>query len=226
MPLPDVDLHAFTESGQHIGMDYLKGTFVNEVVTDDEIVISGDSFNSREWIILPESVGEVRFYISTMPTYAFLESFPALKEELADETDSVQLQGFISADSIIKSDPVTLTIPIGAFREVALQVVDNGDGSISVEVGSVAEVSIDALIIELDSYHALGAIKTEGAYVDLRKKLKGVKTKLNDGRMKPAMNELGAFVNQLMAGDLVEASARGRMGEDAQILKESFTLDG
>lgn len=225
MPLPDVDLHAFTELGQHIGMNYFTGNFVNEVTTDDEMVISGNSFNSREWILLPESVGEVRFYISSMPTYAFLKSFPELGGELEGETDSVQLQGFVSSNSIIKSAPVALALPVGAFREIDFQVIDDGSGNISVEIGSSAEISIDSLILELDAYNALGAIKTEGAYLALRKKLKGVKTKLNDGRIKPAINELDAFINQLVAGDLVEASARGRMGEDAQILNDSF-MDG
>ena len=47
---PDLDLHAFTPDGKHVGMNYTTGKYENEI---SGAVASGNLFSGDKWIFVP-----------------------------------------------------------------------------------------------------------------------------------------------------------------------------
>lgn len=72
-PKPDIDLHAYDSSGNHVGMNYQTGDYEAAI---PGAVSSGDLSDDEEWIFVPEGT-QVRFEISTYDTQAFLSKNPA-----------------------------------------------------------------------------------------------------------------------------------------------------
>ncbi|MHB1319068.1 MAG: metallopeptidase domain-containing protein, partial [Anaerolineae bacterium] len=72
-PLPDIDLHAWDQQGQHVGLDYATGHYVNEI---PGAIASGDLRGDDEWIYVPEGT-QVRYAVSAEKTHQFLEANPA-----------------------------------------------------------------------------------------------------------------------------------------------------
>jgi len=74
--LPDLDLHAYTYGGQHVGMNYKTGKYEIEI---PGAVASGDLYNGSEWILVPENV-EVYFIVSSKDVERYLETRPEILE--------------------------------------------------------------------------------------------------------------------------------------------------
>jgi len=69
---PDLDLHAYTPDGKHVGMNYVTGEYEIQI---PGALASGDFYNSSEWISILENI-EVYFIISSRDVAAFLEAQP------------------------------------------------------------------------------------------------------------------------------------------------------
>jgi hypothetical protein len=70
--LPDLDLHAYSQDGRHVGMNYATGEYENQI---PEATTSGDLWNGQEWIFIPEGI-EARFMVSSRDNALFLNAFP------------------------------------------------------------------------------------------------------------------------------------------------------
>ncbi|MFA6566362.1 MAG: NosD domain-containing protein, partial [Candidatus Paceibacterota bacterium] len=82
-PLPDLDLHAVTPDGRHIGMNYQTNTFENQIAGSE---VSGDMQGDEEWIFVP-STETVRYYVSAHDTQAFFDANPDIASQVPDKTD-------------------------------------------------------------------------------------------------------------------------------------------
>ena len=74
---PDLDLHAYTYDGKHVGMNYSTGAYEVEI---PGATASGDLFNGSEWISVPENL-EVYFFVSARDAGEFIESNPGVEPE-------------------------------------------------------------------------------------------------------------------------------------------------
>ncbi len=72
--LPDMDLHAYDSSGNHVGMNYETEQYENNI---PGAIASGNLVGADEWIFVPEGT-QVRYEISTYRTQQFLAANPEL----------------------------------------------------------------------------------------------------------------------------------------------------
>ncbi|MFA5831635.1 MAG: hypothetical protein WC878_07465, partial [Candidatus Paceibacterota bacterium] len=84
---PDTDLHAITQDGRHIGMNYQTGRYENQIANS---IVSGDLDNMHEWIFVP-STETVRYYVSAHDTQAFFDANPDIASQVPDKTDKYEL---------------------------------------------------------------------------------------------------------------------------------------
>jgi len=75
MPLPDIDLHAYTPDGKHVGINYTTGIYENEIQGANA---SGDLLG-EEWIFVPDNV-KVQFVVDSRDNQIFLNSYPELQQ--------------------------------------------------------------------------------------------------------------------------------------------------
>ena len=86
IPLPDIDLHAYTLDGKHVGVNYTTGVYENEIPGANA---SGDLLNGREWIFIPDNI-EVQFVVDSIDNQIFLNSYPEL-QQITNDTQSYNL---------------------------------------------------------------------------------------------------------------------------------------
>lgn len=87
---PDLDLHAYTSDGRHIGMNYASGIYENQI---SGALASGDLIGADEWILVPEGT-EVTFSVSTHDVDAFLEAYPEYQSQFDEMPFNVTYVGF------------------------------------------------------------------------------------------------------------------------------------
>jgi M6 family metalloprotease-like protein len=71
-PLPDIDLHAWDETGRHVGLNYSSGEYERQIPGSEA---SGDLRGDDEWIYVPEGT-QVRYAVSADKTRQFLQANP------------------------------------------------------------------------------------------------------------------------------------------------------
>jgi len=69
---PDIDLHAYSSDGKHVGVNYTTKFYENEI---QGALSSGDLTNGEEWIFAPFDIN-VSYYISSYDLQQFLEENP------------------------------------------------------------------------------------------------------------------------------------------------------
>lgn len=65
---PDIDLHAYTSDGRHIGMNHSSGVYENEILG---AIASGDMI-TEEWVFVPSNL-DVRFVVDSHDVQKYLE---------------------------------------------------------------------------------------------------------------------------------------------------------
>ncbi|MFA6096485.1 MAG: PxKF domain-containing protein [Candidatus Paceibacterota bacterium] len=69
---PDLDLHAYSSDGKHIGMNYETGIYENEILGS---YASGDLNGGEEWIFVPKDI-QVTYQVSSFDVQKYLEENP------------------------------------------------------------------------------------------------------------------------------------------------------
>lgn len=70
--IPDLDLHAYTPDGNHVGVNYVSGEY--EIGIPGAIA-SGDQIYAREWIFVPLDI-PVQFAVSSRDVEQFIRMYP------------------------------------------------------------------------------------------------------------------------------------------------------
>ena len=197
--LPDLDLHAYTDDGRHVGLNYVTGEFENQLSAD----ASGDQFNGQEWIVVPANTEGVHFLVSGFKTLQFLQQFPNF-QSVVGQTDQANVAALAISPGIDESVPPSTiqTISIGGWTEIPLTKMTAPDGSVSVVVGS-PKPTIDSLIAELNAYTATNAFKNPGIGIAFAAKLRAAKEALAHNKRQAALGQLTAFENQIRADNLI-----------------------
>jgi M6 family metalloprotease-like protein len=131
-PIPDIDLHAYTDDGKHVGMNYIRGEYEIQI---PGATASGDLRNGQEWIFVPDDI-KVHFVTSSRDNAEFLNAFP----EAMAFTDGVDTYDFsiVYYDSNgirYESSPLSQQIPAGNALAHPYTIVQNPDGTYSITVG-------------------------------------------------------------------------------------------
>ncbi|MCK9344828.1 MAG: right-handed parallel beta-helix repeat-containing protein [Candidatus Pacebacteria bacterium] len=84
---PDLDLHAITPDGKHVGVNYVTGEYENQISGS---IVSGDNQGIPEWIYVPEGT-QVKYYVSAHDNDEFLKQNPQIASQMATTTDSYSL---------------------------------------------------------------------------------------------------------------------------------------
>ena len=111
----DLDLHAYDDQGNHVGMNYETGEY--EINIPDAIA-SGDGALGEEWIFVPEGTN-VRFEVSTHDIEQFFAENPDIAEELEslEETYTFGAVTYDAESERYEAEPVeNITINPGETR--------------------------------------------------------------------------------------------------------------
>jgi hypothetical protein len=142
IPLPDIDLHVYTEDGRHVGINYETGSY--EVAISGALA-SGDLINGREWIFVPDNVS-VHFVVSSRDVETFLNALPSAKAYTnGTETYAITLIYYDPNGTRYESLPVIQQIPPGEMLEHGFEIIRNPNGTYTVIIhrGRTHALAID-----------------------------------------------------------------------------------
>ena len=112
--LPDIDLHAYTSDGRHIGVNYSTGVYENQI---PGAISSGDLIGAREWIFVPNNV-QVTFYTSSRDTASYFKELTSAKDlSSGDTTFSLEMISYDSNGKSTVSSPTNQIVGLGAAVE-------------------------------------------------------------------------------------------------------------
>jgi hypothetical protein len=112
--LPDIDLHAYTSDGRHIGVNYSTGVYENQI---PGAISSGDLIGAREWIFVPSNV-QVTFYTSSRDTASYFKELTSAKDlSSGDTTFSLEMISYDSNGKSTVSNPTNQIVGMGAAVE-------------------------------------------------------------------------------------------------------------
>lgn len=133
-PLPDLDLHAYSDDGKHVGMNYTTGEYEIQI---PEATASGDLWNGQEWIFVPEDVN-VHFVANAKDNKDFFDAFPEAWE-ISDgvETFDLGLVYYDSDGNRWESTPITEQINPGETIWHIPTITENPDGTYTTGLTSI-----------------------------------------------------------------------------------------
>jgi hypothetical protein len=127
--LPDVDLHAYDDNGNHVGMNYQTGVYENQI---NGAIASGDLTGGTEWIFVPSSV-HVHFVTDSSDTAKFFQQYPkAASYSNGAETSTISMVYYSPNGSRYESQPAEQEIAPGSTIAQGYTLTENADGSYSV----------------------------------------------------------------------------------------------
>jgi M6 family metalloprotease-like protein len=125
-PLPDLDLHAYSDDGKHVGMNYATGEYETQI---PEATASGDLWNGQEWIFVPEDVN-VHFVVNAKDNKDFFDAFPEAWEiSNGIEAFDLNLVYYDSDGNRWESSPITEQINPGETIWHIPAITENPDGT-------------------------------------------------------------------------------------------------
>ncbi len=126
---PDLDLHAYTFDGKHMGINYETGEYEMGITGAST---SGDIFQGSEWISVPSDI-EVYFVVSSYDTGEFLKTHLG---ELENENMTYKFEVSRSDENGVTYISPLVNQAIAPGEEIFhdFEPVQNSDGSYSVEV--------------------------------------------------------------------------------------------
>lgn len=133
-PLPDLDLHAYSDDGKHVGMNYTTGEYEIQI---PNATASGDLWNGQEWIFVPEDVN-VHFVVDAKDNKEFFDAFPKAWE-ISDgiENFDLSLVYYDSDGNRWESAPITEQINPGETIWHIPVITENLDGTYTVEISPI-----------------------------------------------------------------------------------------
>ena len=133
--MPDVDLHAYTDDGRHVGMNYQTGVYENQI---SGAIASGDLVDGTEWIFVPSGT-TVHFVTCSNDTAAFLKAYPDMAT-VTNGTDSYQMSMvyYDPQGNRYNSSAIEQIIPPGATLGHNYTLTEKSDGSYTVTVDPAA----------------------------------------------------------------------------------------
>jgi len=125
--VPDIDLHAFSNYGGHVGTNYLTGQYENFIIG---ALGSGDLINDEEWIFIPSQI-EASFVVDARDNQEMLLWKPTLNEQTDGVESFVMRLIFDDIDGQrYESEPIRENISAGEKLRYIPSVIKNPDGII------------------------------------------------------------------------------------------------
>jgi M6 family metalloprotease-like protein len=113
-PMPDMDLHAYDDAGNHVGVNYATGMYENNI---PGAIASGDLKDAKEWIFVPEDAN-VRFEVSYAKAAEFAANNPRYASLVEPIDYHMEYVKYDSTGNRYVADGGSGTLGIGATNEV------------------------------------------------------------------------------------------------------------
>ena len=134
IPVPDLDLHAYSDDGRHVGLNYETNEFEIEI---EGAIVSGDSFNGLEWIFVPEDVN-IHYVVSAKDVKNFFDAFPeAQKISNGVETFNLSMVYYDRHGNRWESAPITEEIKPGENIWYVPSIMENPDGTYTPKLSQI-----------------------------------------------------------------------------------------
>jgi M6 family metalloprotease-like protein len=182
--LPDLDLHAITSDGKHVGVNYATGEYENQIAG---AIPSGDNQGSPEWILIPEET-EARYYVSAHDNQTFLNENPDIASKMGSTEDSYEVYAryFDPATGIFTSATTSQTIlPEGTdFYQII------GTTTPSVQSNNTDPISY---LQGIRAYVTAMPFKNKGTKTAYLSQLANIEKSLAKKQTKPALSQIQAL---------------------------------
>jgi M6 family metalloprotease-like protein len=150
---PDLDLHAYTPDGKHVGINYVTGQFENQI---PGAIASGDLVSSDEWILVPTGT-QVTYKVSSHDVGEFLRQEPQLSSQFQSLALNVTNLGFDSKGAAYNISNQTYNISPNSIIEV----VSNGTAPTPTPPPAIPEIPLPiTLLTALGATLAFASAKT------------------------------------------------------------------
>jgi M6 family metalloprotease-like protein len=131
---PDLDLHAYSEDGKHVGMNYSSGKYELEI---QGAFASDDLCNGQEWIFVPDDL-TVHFAVTSKDNLDFFDSNPEYRQVSEGiELFDLRLVYYDSIGNRWESTPITERIGLGETIWHVPGLTENPDGTYSPKVSPI-----------------------------------------------------------------------------------------
>ncbi|MDW7777144.1 MAG: Ig-like domain-containing protein [Methanosarcinales archaeon] len=224
LTLPDYDLHAFTQDGRHVGVNYTSGDYENQI---DGATTSGDLLGGVEWIFVPE-YEDAKFMVSNHDTEEFLKKYPGAANITADMKYNLTIYHEDSRSIRYNAGATEQQIAPGKERNYLFNIVENMDGTFTIildhESPVISGVSPSNNSIVGTEYNISAKYMDEGTGVDIN----SIKLKVDgtDVTSDAIITESSLIYSPLLedGGHTFEMMVADNM-ENAATLNHSFTVD-
>ncbi len=214
----DLDLHAYTPDGKHIGMNYETGEY--EVEIPDSIV-SYDRNVGREWIFVSDNI-EVYFTVSSRDVEEFAKTFP---EFVLGENGLYGLRGAYvdNMGNVYESLSDVQTIKVGAEVFNRLDITKTPDNTYSIEI-------LDGFdILDLNAWQSAIENKSDNVFIKNKNQYKtSLKNKFDATFKMIDENSYNGAVEKLTNDILEKLNANGKADWTSEpvLVKEINALVG
>jgi hypothetical protein len=124
-----VDLHAYDDNGNHVGMNYQTGVYEKQI---DGAIASGDLTGGTEWVFVPSNMN-VRFVTDSSDTAKFFQQYAeASSYSNGTETYTMNMVYYSPDGSRYESQPTQQEISPGSTLTQGYTITQNIDGSYSI----------------------------------------------------------------------------------------------
>jgi len=130
---PGLSLHAYSDDGKHVGMNYLTGKYEMQI---PGARASGVQPNGHEWIIVPENVN-VKYGVDS-------------HANVIDSYEFIGIYSDVNGDS--HSDAITQIIPPGVENEHLVTYSQNPDGSYLLDITKQYNITFLPPITNMDQF--------------------------------------------------------------------------
>ncbi|OHA52499.1 MAG: hypothetical protein A2991_04205 [Candidatus Terrybacteria bacterium RIFCSPLOWO2_01_FULL_58_14] len=148
--LPDLDLHAYTSDGLHVGMNYSTGDYEIQIPGASA---SGDLWSDEEWIVVPVGT-EVRFAVSSRDIEQFFQEHPDIAASLPSLEEAYTF-GAITYDASSQRFAAT---PVENIT------VNPGETRVHIISGTIEEPTVDEGVVD-DTGPAIAHISLDPEYL-------------------------------------------------------------
>lgn len=144
----DLDLHAYDGQGNHVGVNYETGEYEIGIAG---AIASGDLVRSVEWIMVPDSVTDVRYLVKRPDVDNFYAAYPEIAQavETTDSKYDVFARHFDGSTDSVTTTPIQVGEIISSNEDIVYELdgttgITLSDGAVDDQGPTISHTSLNA----------------------------------------------------------------------------------